>query len=76
MLTSIHELRFKYIRFWSVFHVEFALPGAATASQANADIATMLQPLLTLIRGESCRKVVAELEGYDSSGMGEVVCEE
>ena len=33
----------------------------------------LLQPLLTLIRGESFRKVVAELEGYDSSGMGEVV---
>jgi putative molybdopterin biosynthesis protein len=35
----------------------------------------LLQPLLTLIRGESFRKVVAELEGYDSSGMGEVVRE-
>ena len=33
----------------------------------------LLQPLLTLIRGESFRKVVAELEGYDSSVMGEVV---
>jgi putative molybdopterin biosynthesis protein len=33
----------------------------------------LLQPLLTLIRGESFRKVVTELEGYDSSGMGEVV---
>jgi putative molybdopterin biosynthesis protein len=33
----------------------------------------LLQPLLTLIRGESFRKVVAELEGYDASGMGEVV---
>jgi putative molybdopterin biosynthesis protein len=33
----------------------------------------LLQPLLALIRGESFRKVVAELEGYDSSGMGEVV---
>jgi putative molybdopterin biosynthesis protein len=32
----------------------------------------LLQPLLTLIRGESFRKVVAELEGYDSSEMGEV----
>jgi putative molybdopterin biosynthesis protein len=35
----------------------------------------LLQPLLTLIRGESFRKVVAELEGYDSSAMGEVVRE-
>jgi putative molybdopterin biosynthesis protein len=35
----------------------------------------LLQPLLALIRGESFRKVVAELEGYDSSGMGEVVSE-
>jgi putative molybdopterin biosynthesis protein len=35
----------------------------------------LLQPLLTLIRGESFRKVVAELEGYDSGGMGEVVRE-
>ncbi|NTU65271.1 MAG: molybdopterin biosynthesis protein, partial [Chloroflexi bacterium] len=33
----------------------------------------LLQPLLTLIRRESFRKVVAELEGYDSSGMGNVV---
>ncbi len=33
----------------------------------------LLQPLLTLIRGEAFRKVVAELEGYDSSGMGEVM---
>ncbi len=33
----------------------------------------LLQPLLTLIRGETFRKVVAELEGYDSSVMGEVV---
>jgi putative molybdopterin biosynthesis protein len=33
----------------------------------------LLQPLLTLIRGESFRKIVAELEGYDSSAMGEVV---
>jgi putative molybdopterin biosynthesis protein len=35
----------------------------------------LLQPLLTLIRGESFRKVVAELEGYDASEMGEVVRE-
>jgi putative molybdopterin biosynthesis protein len=35
----------------------------------------LLQPLLALIRGESFRKVVAELKGYDSSGMGEVVRE-
>jgi putative molybdopterin biosynthesis protein len=35
----------------------------------------LLQPLLTLIRGESFRKVVAELEGYDASGMGEVMRE-
>ena len=33
----------------------------------------LLQPLLTLIRGEAFRKAVAELEGYDSSAMGEVV---
>jgi putative molybdopterin biosynthesis protein len=33
----------------------------------------LLQPLLTLIRGESFRKVVAELEGYDSSEMGNVM---
>ncbi len=33
----------------------------------------LLQPLLTLIRGESFRRVVAELEGYDASTMGEVV---
>jgi putative molybdopterin biosynthesis protein len=33
----------------------------------------LLRPLLTLIRGESFRKVVAELEGYDSSGMGNVI---
>lgn len=33
----------------------------------------LLQPLLTLIREESFRKVVAELEGYDASVMGEVV---
>jgi putative molybdopterin biosynthesis protein len=33
----------------------------------------LLQPLLTLIRGESFRKVVAELEGYDASGMGNVM---
>ncbi len=33
----------------------------------------LLQPLLTLIRGESFRRVVAELKGYDASGMGEVV---
>lgn len=33
----------------------------------------LLQPLLTLIRDKSFRKVVGELEGYDSSGMGEVV---
>ena len=33
------------------------------------------QPLLALIRGEPFRKVVAELEGYDASGMGEVVSE-
>ena len=33
----------------------------------------LLQPLLTLIRGESFRKVVAELDGYDSSVMGELV---
>lgn len=32
----------------------------------------LLQPLLTLIRGESFRKVVGELEGYDASVMGEV----
>ena len=35
----------------------------------------MLQPLLTLIRGESFRKVVGELEGYDASVMEEVVRE-
>ena len=28
-----------------------------------------------VIRGRSFRKVVAELEGYDASGMGEVVRE-
>jgi putative molybdopterin biosynthesis protein len=33
----------------------------------------LLQPLLTLIRGESFRKVVAELEGYDASEMGNVM---
>ena len=35
----------------------------------------LLQPLLTLIRGETFRKVVGELEGYDASVMGEVVRE-
>ncbi|CAG0936913.1 molybdopterin molybdotransferase,K07219; putative molybdopterin biosynthesis protein [Thermoflexales bacterium] len=35
----------------------------------------LLQPLLALIRGESFRKVVGELEGYDANGMGEVVRE-
>jgi putative molybdopterin biosynthesis protein len=33
----------------------------------------LLQPLLNLIRGESFRKVVAELEGYDASEMGSVM---
>jgi putative molybdopterin biosynthesis protein len=33
----------------------------------------LLQPLLTLIRGESFRKVVAELEGYEASEMGSVM---
>jgi putative molybdopterin biosynthesis protein len=33
----------------------------------------LLQPLLTLIRGESFRKVVAELEGYDALEMGNVM---
>jgi putative molybdopterin biosynthesis protein len=33
----------------------------------------LLQPLLTLIRGESFRRVVAELEGYDASEMGNVM---
>ena len=28
---------------------------------------------LKAVRGDSFRKAVAELEGYDSSGMGEVV---
>jgi putative molybdopterin biosynthesis protein len=35
----------------------------------------LLQPLLTLIRGGTFRKVVAELEGYDASVMGNVMQE-
>lgn len=33
----------------------------------------LLRPLLTLIRGEAFRQAVGALEGYDASGMGEVV---
>ncbi len=35
----------------------------------------LLQPLLTLIRSESFRNVVKELEGYDPGPMGEVFAE-
>jgi putative molybdopterin biosynthesis protein len=33
----------------------------------------LLQPLLTLIRGEAFRQVVGQLEGYDPSPMGTVI---
>ena len=35
----------------------------------------LLRPLLDLIRGDTFRKVVAELEGYDPTPMGDVVAE-
>ena len=35
----------------------------------------LLRPLLELIRGESFRQVVTQLEGYDPSPMGQIVAE-
>jgi len=35
----------------------------------------LLKPLLDLIRGDSFRQVVAQLEGYDPNPMGQVVTE-
>lgn len=36
----------------------------------------LLRPLLDLIRGESFKKIVAGLEGYDPSPMGEMISDE